>query len=84
MYRIVRYNFRTIGALALTVRWLAVLLVCVEWVQSQLLKPNSDVDSSYNFYFEQPCCTGPVTKSKYHARHRRVVSHNLILRLTEG
>ncbi|XP_045525753.1 semaphorin-2A isoform X1 [Pieris brassicae] len=63
---------RTMGAISLTVRWLAVVLIGAEWqVQSQLIQPTSEVESSYNYYYEQPCCTGPVTMSKYHVRHRR-------------
>ncbi|CAK1543143.1 unnamed protein product [Leptosia nina] len=67
-------SVRTISAMSLTVRWLAIVLLGAEWqVHSQLIQPTSEVESSYNFYYEQPCCTSPLTKSKYHTRHRRAV-----------
>lgn len=63
---------RTMGALTLMVRWCVLLLVGVGWqAQSQAVTQTNDVDSSYNFYFEQPCCNGLTPKSKYHVRHRR-------------
>lgn len=63
---------RTMGFSTLLIRWFAFLLVGVEWqVHSQAVQQSSEVDSSYNFYYEQPCCTGPVIKNKYHVRHRK-------------
>lgn len=65
-------NMRTMGVLSFVVRWCVFVVVGVGWqVQSQALQQNNEVDSSYNFYYEQPCCAGGVSKSKYHARHRR-------------
>lgn len=64
-------SVRTMGVLAVVVRWLMFLLVGVGWqVRSQTVQQTSDVDSSYNFYYEQPCCSGTITKRKYHVRHR--------------
>ncbi|KAG7302065.1 Semaphorin-2A, partial [Plutella xylostella] len=68
MYR----SLRTMGAVTLVVRWCLMLLVGVGFqAHSQAISPPSEVDSSYNFYYEQPCCNGPTIKSKYHVRHRR-------------
>lgn len=64
-------SVRTMGALAIMVRWLMFLLIGVGWqVRSQVVQQTSEVDSSYNFYYEQPCCSGAITKKKYHVRHR--------------
>ncbi|CAH2041373.1 unnamed protein product, partial [Iphiclides podalirius] len=66
------YESRTLSFSAVLIRWCIFALVGLEWqVHSQVLPQTSEVDSSYNFYYEQPCCTGPVTKSKYHVRHKR-------------
>ncbi|GBP66828.1 hypothetical protein EVAR_59525_1 [Eumeta japonica] len=60
--------------LGLVLRWCALFLVGLGLqVQTQAVSQNPIVDSSYNFYFEQPCCNAPVSKTKYHTRHRRVV-----------
>ncbi|CAG9100859.1 unnamed protein product [Plutella xylostella] len=68
MYR----SLTTMGAVTLVVRWCLMLLVGVGFqAHSQAISPPSEVDSSYNFYYEQPCCNGPTIKSKYHVRHRR-------------
>lgn len=70
---------RTMRVLALSVRWFAFLVVSVEWqVHSQAVQQTSEVDSSYNFYYEQPCCTGPIIKNKYHVRHKRGESFTFI------
>lgn len=66
------FSPRTMDTLAVVVRWCMFLLLGLGWqVQSQTVPQTSVVDNSYNFYFEQPCCTGTVPKSKYHTRHRR-------------
>ncbi|CAH1636857.1 unnamed protein product [Spodoptera littoralis] len=65
-------NIRTMDALAVVVRWSILMLIGVSWhVNSQTVQQTTEVDNSYNFYYEQPCCSGTVTKSKYHMRHRR-------------
>ncbi|XP_063365071.1 semaphorin-2A [Cydia amplana] len=65
-------NGRTMGGFALVVRWLLFLLLGVGWqVRSQAVQQSSEVESSYNFYYEQSCCTPTNPKSKYHVRHRR-------------
>lgn len=63
---------RTMDVLAVMVRWSILIVIGVSWhVQSQAVQQTSDVESSYNFYYEQPCCSGTSSKSKYHTRHRR-------------
>ncbi|CAK1582749.1 unnamed protein product [Parnassius mnemosyne] len=64
---------RTLIINRFVIRWLIFTLVGLKWqAHSQVVPQTSEVDSSYNFYYEQPCCTGPVTKSKYHfMRHKR-------------
>lgn len=65
-------NVRTMDSLAVVVRWSILMLIGVSWhVNSQTVQQTTEVDNSYNFYYEQPCCSGTVTKSKYHMRHRR-------------
>lgn len=58
--------------LALVLKW--TLVAVVRWEVEASSLPHvaaGDFQNSWNFYYEQPCCSADVGKSKHHFRHRR-------------